>query len=222
MGKEYIRQIMILGSVPSLGPVMLFDDMEDLFKWVETGTAGDTVFEKIATVAYNGSASLHMKSRTTFAAALDTITGSRLLFQRPGKRNRLELLFRIEVNADCKWLSLGCSTKDGTNLNIARLRYDVANTKWLYLNSASGYTDVPGGSQGLLQAGWHRVLLEWDEANAKYKRMVCDALEVDMSAIAIPQSADATPQNMQVNITLTTIGAAATEGYFDDVLVLEI
>jgi len=222
MGSEYIRQIMVLGLVPSLGPVVLFDDIEDLFKWVEGGTGGDTVFEKIATVAYNGSACLHVKTRTTNAAANDNILATRSTFQRPGRRYRLDVLFRLEVLANCKMLTFRCRTYDGSNLHTVAIRYDPQNTKWQYMNLAGAETDIVGGSQNLVAAGFHRLLVEWDESKGEYTKFICDGLEIDMSGLAYSKSASAGAVRILLDLEIKAQSTTPPEAYFDDVLVMEI
>lgn len=222
MGKEYEREITVQGSVPNLGPVLLFDDIEDLLKWVEAGTGGDSVFEKIATVAYNGSACLHMKSRTTNAAEDDEISGYRDTIMRPGKRYRMECLFRPDASAQSKLVFFRALLYDGTNSHNAQVRWDEVNTKWQYLNSVAGWTDVPGGSQDLVADQFHRFLLEWDLSSGKYIRFVCDGLEVDLSGVSFYVTADASATIMRLDVGMFAGAAPPGELYFDDVLVLEI
>lgn len=222
MGHEYEREITVMGSVPNLGPVLLFDDMEGLLKWKEAGTGGDTVFEKITTVAYNGSACLHMKTRITGAAAGDDISGYRDTFQRPGKRCRLECLFRPDVKEQSAYVYFKASIYDGTLRHYVRLRWDEVNTKWQYWSDVPGWSDVTGGSQGLVADQFHRFLMEWDQSSKKYIRFVCDGLEVDLSTLSYDTGADASGQILRVDVGMEAVGVLTGELYVDDVLVLEI
>lgn len=222
MGEEFLRRIMVLGSVPSLGPVVLFDDMEDLLKWVETGTGGDSVFEKSATVAYNKAASLHMKSRTTDAAEDDTVTANRYCYARPGNRYRFEVIYTTENVAACKSLDFRIQYYDGTNLHDVLVRYNSSLAKWQYMNTGGTFSDFSGGTQQLDQDAWHRVLFEVDLDSGEITRLVSDGLELSGLELGIYESASATAQHVVVSMTGTTAGGAACEHYFDDLLVMEI
>lgn len=222
MGDEYIRRIMVLGSVPTLGPVMMFDDMEDLFKWTEGGNLGDSTFEKSATVAYNGSACLHMKSRTTNLASADVIAAERTLYERPGKRYRFEMLWRWEVTANCEKMTVRSKVYDGSDVHYVYLLYQVQLGKWKYTNSAGADIDVPGGAQSLNVGTFHRLLLEWDQNLQKFVRMISDGMEIDMSTLSYQKSTSGAAQRHHLAIELAVLAAAPVEGYVDDVLVMEI
>ena len=222
MGQEYIRRITVLGEVPSLGPVMLFDNMEDLFKWVEAGNMGDSVFEKIGTVAYNGSACLHMKSRTTGCASGDVIIAKRTLYERPGKRYRFEMLWRFEAKANCEKMTVRSKVYDGTYVHYVYLYYDAQNDKWRYTNSAGVDADVPGGAQLLNPATFHRLQMGWDQNSQMWVKMVSDGMEIDMSTLQYQRAASALAQRHELEIELAVQATTPVEGYVDDVLVMEV
>lgn len=222
MGKEYEREMAVLGLVAHLGPVVLYDDMEDLLKWTEAGTGGDTVFEKITTVAYNGSACLHMKTRTTTATEGDGIYGRRDSFQRPGQRCRFECLFRPDAAAQNGLVYFQMVIYDGTNVHSLKMAWKGVLKKWQYNNAVNTMTDVPGGGQGLGLDEFHRFMMEWDENSGRYIRFVCDGLEVDMSELSFYKTADASGQGMHVDVGMLAGVSPPGEVYFDDILVMEI
>lgn len=213
---------MVLGEVPSLGPVLLFDNIEDLFKWVESGSGGDSVFEKITTVAYNGSACLHMKTRTTNAAADDTVAATRKLYQRPGKRYRIELIFRYEVMANTRGFKVGFSIYDGTNKHDGYVVFNAVTERWYYYNSAGVETELTGFAYTPVQAGWHRFVLDIDVASGKYIQAIVDSREYDMSTLSFKVAAQAGGSTFDVFFELTAEDTTPPEAYYDDVLVMEI
>jgi len=222
MGEEYVRRLMVLGSVPSLGPVIMFDDIEDLFKWIEGGTGGDTVFEKSTTKAYNGSACLHMKTRTTEAVIGDTICATRYGVQRPGKRYRLELMWTHVSSLLVGSLSFNVMLHDGVNNHHAKLSYDAENDKWRYYGTDGGYHDVPGGAQNLDEDSWHRLVMEFDQNKQEYIKMISDGLEIPLTGIKYYQLGGGSLVQLRVQFEIWALTAAACESYFDDVLLLEI
>lgn len=226
MGKEYEKKVTVLGSVPSLGPVVLFDDMEDLFKWVAGGTAGDRVVEKSTTVAYNGAASLHIKSRTTDAAENDSIEAERYCYQRPGKRYRLELLWKFAAAATAKRMEFNIGINNGTNFFGATLWYLVAEKKWQMKvgtgDGTAGQVDVTDGAQELAENQWHRLVMDFDESSQEFLAMVSDGLEADLSGNALYWATNAAAVKVLVEFRGVNAGAAPASYYFDDVLVMEI
>jgi hypothetical protein len=222
MGKEYIREVMVLGSVPSLGRVILFDDMEDLLKWDKSGTGGDDTLEKSQTEVYNRDYALHAKTRVTNPLEDDYVVATRKLFQRPGKRYRLELSFFTDAGNSVDLYRFECEIYDGTYLHQVAVRYDAGNDKWQYFSSGAAWTDVTDGAQGLADNRWHHMLFEFDEANGEFIRIVSDSLEMDMSGISYRKSANAGAVAFDVNLRITANTAPPGEVYYDDVLVMEI
>lgn len=222
MGKEYERQIMVLGEVPSLGPVLLFDDMEGLLKWAQVGDLGDDVFEKSAAVAFNGSASLHIKTRTTNSAEDDETSGQRILFERPGLRYSIECIYQFLVQGDTKGVWFKVEMSDGALRHRIELKFVAISSKWQYRNSGNTFTDVPGGAQGLLEAGWHRIRFEFDQNKKEYIKMVSDGLEVDLTGISYYTGAEVADRWLDVQVGIIAAAVGPVEGYFDDVLLLEI
>ena len=222
MGEEYVRQILLLGYVPTLGPVVLYDDMEGLLKWTKEDGVGDSVFEKNATVAYNGSYSLHMKTRTTTATAGDLISGYRSTFQRTGGRYRIEFLMRIDASASAASTWVKVLIANGVDGKTWKISYDEVNAKWQYFEKTSGLIDIPGGGQSLVADQFHRVMFEIDENKREYISFTCDGLYVDMRGFLCDVVAGAAPVNMKVSFGLVAGAAPPGELYIEDVLVMEM
>lgn len=222
MGKEYVRNITVIGEVPSLGPLILFDDMEGLFKWGKTGTGADYTVEKDATVAYNGLACLHLATRASNPAEDDVVAAHRYLYPRPGKRYRIELLFQYENSTFCKLLEFDFSIQDGTYLHNIFIRYDPVNAKWQYKSAAGAWVDVVDGAQGLLQAGWHRLVFEFDQNAKEFKSLVCDAKEMDLSGIRYQVAGNGADQYAKLDFKVVAGSTTPPEVYIDDVLIMEI
>lgn len=222
MGKEYLRDITVIGLVPSLGPVILFDDMEDLFKWSESDGVGDFVFEKDSAVAFNGSASLHMITRTAGAAPADVVTAWRRFYQRPGKRYRVELLWNLAANARCNLVTFKVSIMDGSAEHRAAVFYDSQNLKWLYMDSGSVPRDVVDGAQNLCEGAWHRLMFEIDEVKGEYLRMVSDGLEIDLGGTAYYNPSNGAVIKGSVLFSIKSQSTAPPEINIDDVLIMEV
>jgi len=222
MGEEFVRRIMVLGDVPSLGPVIVFDDMEFLLKWTKSGTGGDSLLEKSATVAYNKDASLHLKTRTTNGVEGDAEVASRVLYQRSGKRYAFECIWMPDAAAGAKETIFEADIYDGALLHQVALKYDKVNDKWLYFAAGPAFTDVPGGAQSLQTGTWHRLRFEFDEASGLMRKMESDALLVDMSTLSYYSTASVVAVRLHCKITVVAGATPPGEVYVDDVLVMEI
>lgn len=222
MGDEYIRQIMVLGSVPAYGPVILWDNFESLLKWSKVGTGADYVVALVTTKAYNGGACLHVKTRTTGAAADDVVNAYRYTFRRPGLRYRVECVYEFLAEAALKFLDFEFLSEDGAYLHHLQVAYDPQNHKWQYRSGVATWTDIPGSSQNLAEGAWHRVMFEVDESSGYITKLVSDGLEVSRLELAYYKVANVAPVYAQVLLGLTSVAATPPEAWFDDVLVMEI
>lgn len=222
MGREFIRQIMVLGSVPTLGPVILFDDMEDLFKWGDWGTGGDFVNEKQGVIAYNGSNAGHVKTRTTGAQATDAQESRRAIFQRTGKRYMAECLWIPDAAAQMELFRFGFLIYDGVVLHEVHVAYSMAGEFWLYLASGGTEAFIPGSTQALQDGVWHRLLIEIDQNKGYLIRLVSDGLDLLGLELPYQKQGNNTPTQAWIKIGLKAGATPPGEIYYDDVLVMEI
>lgn len=222
MAEEYKRQVLVMGSVPSLGPVILFDDMEDFFKWAKSGTGGDDVVEKDTTEAYNGDACLHAKTRITAAAEDDYVGARRSLYQRPAGVVGVELIWKHGADAATKIFSVGVGIQDGTYAYVVWFQYLADTHKWQYWNSGQAWTDVPGGSQDLSPGSWHRLFFSFNTLSGKYVDFVSDAFVVDVSALLYYKDLQANPALLNVDLKATAGASPPAEVYVDDILIREL
>lgn len=222
MGEEYSRQVMVMGSVPHLGPIMLFDNMEDYLKWGKANGAGDAVVEKSQTNVYNNDYALHVKTRPTGATEDDVCSGYRILYRRPGKRYRFECLFAPDSSAAAKLFFIKIIIQTGAVTYTIGVAWDEENTTWQYIDSNGNYTNITGGSQNLLADQYSRVMFEWDENAGTYGRFVAGGLELDLSSLSFQSSVAAQPESLRIDIGIVAGASPPGECYVDDVLLREI
>jgi hypothetical protein len=222
MGEEYVRRIMVLGSVPSLGPVILFDDMEKLLKFTAVGTGADFVCEKSQVQVYNEDYSLHVATRATDPADGDYVSVVRSIMSRPGKRYRGECLFWSSLGAAVASIDFWFGILDGAEYHEVKIRWDQEAERWFYYSSAGAWAELPLASSYPSASNWHRLMLEWNQISGKYIKMVCDAMEVDMSELSYRKTASVGSLSMHAYFRVEAAGAAQAHAYFDDLLVLEI
>lgn len=222
MGKEYVREIVVLGSVPSLGPVALFDDMEGLFKWIAGGTAGDRVVEKSTADCYNGTYALRCKSRVTGAALGDAVSASRYFPPCVSLKYQEDFLFRLVESSFFDTLTVNNMVDNGVIQRTAGVRYDRTNGLWRYYDVNAVWTAIPGGGQYFYSGKWNRVVVKFDMRTGKYISLSSNGLFLDMSSLSMRPATTTGWSFGIITIDGVTDGVDPCEFYVDDVLILEV
>jgi len=221
MGKPYIRQVEVIGLVERLGRVLLFDDLEDLFKFDSAGTGTDWVVEKNTTGAFDQNASLHLITKATTPTAGDFVSAWRRFPVPYGKKISLECLFRFETLTNEDYVQFNLEWYSEIGMIRALVRYDPILQKWVYEATDGTIKDVPNGSQKLHNVTFHRMRLLADFDKMEYISLQCNDLLMDMSGIGLRYSAASYRSRMAVAFKTVAETAARAEIYIDDVLVKE-
>lgn len=222
MGKEYTREIVVLGEVPTLGPVAMFDNFEGVFKWAITGNLGDFAGTKETTVVYNENASMKLTTRVTNPAINDWVAAERLLFQRPGKRYAIEAIWRPESQQIVGWVIFRFDIHDGAYRHRGGIICDVEGGRWYYIREDDAAIELPNSPRQPAAGAWHRLRLEFDESTGDYIRLVADGQEVDMSALGYRHYSSISPVKFELHLEIDNVTANPAVVYYDDFLVMEI
>lgn len=223
MGEEYKRDITVIATIPRLGPIELYDDMEDLLKWEMSGTGVDYAVTKDAALSYNQDAALKLVTRPADCAEGDTVMAYRSLFQMPPGKRRMELIWQSPDMSLIKYLAIDSYNYDGVNINAAGLRYGTVLKSWSRLGEAGAFVPLEGSGQDLLgDSVWHRLVMEYDRSNHKYIRMISDNMEMDLSEWGSYRTLSGNEVEHLVEIAIFTAGAAQATAYIDDVMVKTI
>lgn len=222
MGEEYLRQVLIMGLVPVLGPVVVYDDMEDLLKWTKGGTGGDDSLALDAALAYNDNKSLQLKTRATAGVEDDFVTATRSVIQRPGERYAVELLWRFDVTARLKGFSVEMVLYDGVEYHRCGVKYDMDNGIWMYSDGLTSWANIIGSDQAAAASAWHRLRFEFDKSRAKMITIVADGLEIDLTEYTYFSATSSTSSEAQLIIRVTAKTTTEPSVNIDDVMVLEV
>jgi len=221
MGKPYVRQVEVVGLVERLGTIILFDDFEDLFKWDTSGTGTDWIAEKSTLVAYNGDASLHLKTKATTPTAGDKVRAARATYVPIGKKVSLECFFRFETQTNEDYLCWVMRFYDGSIMHEGMIRYLPPENKWQYLNSANVWTDVPGGAQTLREARFHRLKWMIDFDKNEYVMLQSDDLIIDLTGTKSRTVTSTVESYLAAMLEISAETAAQAEAYMDDFFLKE-
>ena len=140
-----------------------------------------------------------------------------------GGKIGLELYFAISSNNTYfVTISLGRWTA-GSNQTIGRLKFDVINKKWQYLNSAGTYVDVTGGAQELDRGtySYNHFKMTIAPQDGKYGKMWCNGLEINMSTIDLRTEATGLVTTIKAYIRCATGVAAAATLSVDDMMITD-
>lgn len=218
MGKEYIRDISVIGQVPSFGNIIYYDDFEHNLSWTSGGT-GTEIVKRDPDVYFSSSASCYMKPRTAAAAEDDLVIINQYAHIHNNKRFTFECFFKIDVPDDTKYMQFNLTYNDGSNDYAAYIRYDSANTKWQYYNSASQWADISGADVALGSDYWNHLSISLDMVNFDYGEFIVNDIYADLSAQSIPAGENASFPYFQMTIRNQAAGANRPQTWIDSVLV---
>ncbi len=222
MSKEYTRFMSILGSVPAHGPLIYFDDFENLLKWSKYSGEGDSIFELDPTVAYSKNQSLHMKTRTTDATTGDSIGARGYFYMSPSKK--LEQAIRLKSP---DWDKIGSLSfyfnfQDGAHFHYCSLLYRPDLPIWKYRHFDKLDYEIPNSDLTPLALAWHHLSLKANFNTNKYISMAFDNHLFDLSAQPYDYYTSTTPINFNIAIIMLTAGDSPAELYIDDFLLREL
>lgn len=225
MGREYTRDLSILGNIPKAGPIILQDDFEEHLKWTKGGGAGaggDAIFELCDTVAYYGNNSLLMQTRTTGTTDGDIIHAERYVPLLPSLKLNMFGLVRMDSSDPVsKYWAFSFLVANGSTHREGKVRYDFANTKWQYLDAPASWVDIPGGAIGFQTYAFNRMALSLDFLNENYISFTWN--QHIFSLANIPLSPDSNPNVLQTaTLELTTGYLGIPFVWLDNILIHEI
>ncbi|MBA7545414.1 hypothetical protein ES705_37782 [subsurface metagenome] len=222
MSREYTRRIAIVGNVPAHGPIIYYDDFEDLLKWSKLGGEGDSIFELDPTDAFSKNQSLYMKTRTASAAEDDLIGAYRYLYMLPSKKPNQAIHFKALTFTTIKHLIFRFILYDGVNQHSAGVRFVPGTPTWQYKATDLSWPAIPDSGYPLAINTWHRIQLQIDLNTNKYLSLIVGHRHLDLSAFQYFFDPDTTDSHMYNIIEIETIGAAPCELRIDDFLLHEL
>ena len=203
---------------------LLSDDLEaTLFKWTKSATGnGDSVCERSTAVAWEGLASLHIKSRTSGATAADQVSAYRLFPMASSKMLKLFVnAWRFESVDYVAYVYFTVDWYDLLNHCTASIRYDVVNQKWAYLNSTNTWSDILD-PHALAASSWFTFEVDLDFTVNKYLRLLVNDKTVNLNASFYSVADTDDPTQAIVTVQVETQGSDPAEAYFDKIVITEI
>lgn len=198
------------------GKTIMFDDMESLLKWDESGAT--VALDN--TIAYSKTQSLKLT-----AAAGAIATAIRWI---PLKNT---------VNYSCVWgvddwtkittIDFYLSLQLHVSVVTQHIQFNVANLVWRYQGPTGAYVDFPNGAVPVVYrkldnvgGQWHSFSLKADMTNNKILGCTVDERFLGGDLVGY-RSTGASAQNSYVALRIDAVAAQDCNAWFDDVLVTE-
>ncbi|TET13524.1 MAG: hypothetical protein E3J81_08415 [Dehalococcoidia bacterium] len=222
MGIEYRRPVTLLGIVPFTGQVIFYDDFEGLFRWVKDQGSGAYVMELDPTIAFNGKQSLRMETRTVGASDNDDITAYHRSHLLPSKTLTATIHFNLPSVTPLGHLLFRFRSFDGAVQHEADLYYNHTAGKWSYIDVNNAVQSLTGSDGTLQNLTWHRLVAKINFDTGFYTSLQINELEIDMSALAYYQSANAANKQLLVHMNARANASAPVKINFAEVSLTEI
>jgi hypothetical protein len=194
------------------------DDFEkNLTKWTPTTSGVGASITLSTDTANNGNQSV---KRVT-GAAINNYARLDRSFPYPKLTNfGLEAHFTLPDNL--VFLEFDLYVYDGTNYHVAIVRINT-NTGRLQVATPTGalVTIATGLNMGFGSNLFHLLKFVADFSKDKYKRLIFDNLEYDISQQNMWTAADATAPQLMVRAELVTFANANKTSYLDDVIITQ-
>jgi len=195
-------------------------DRSTVDPWTGEGDTGGSHDSDETGHPFKGSKNLKVVTHTD---QNDAYGAYRLFGLTPSLKILFEGDFQFKSLTDNKCVDFTFIYYDGSKLHEATIRYDPANLKWQYKNSAGSFVDLPSGSHSLRAQAYHHVKISVDFANDKFGYLLCDNKKFDMRAIALYTPDDTTKVSAKFKYATTTATATvAAEAYLDEIKIVEI
>lgn len=219
MREDGQRTCFTLGKTPGAERVLLWDDLEGLFKWGRVSGWGLPRLSKSATGAFDGSWGLQVLGVRRFPdGILYHGAGRSFPMVRDGIL-RAEAVAMIPSVGGIDGCGVALQWYDGTKKYEVRVAFETISNYFMWWDSGCHWADTGLSLLPRADDAWHRVWMEIDLVRKEYVNVGIDADTVQLDGNKICAVADAGSVVATV-ILFVVDGAAGTRpGYFDDVLV---
>lgn len=184
--------------------VLLMDDCEGALTWTKSGTAGDSTLSLDAEAAFYGATGMKLVSRTTGAAAGDTIQA----YKGVDIPESGLLVFRAKIRcpntARLDKIDLSAAVYIGATYKEAVLRWDEQLGKLQYKDDTGAFVDLMTGGPNAYQGTWTTMELMIDTRAFRYIRARYNGQVYDLDGINLLSAAAANLRQCLLRITAST------------------
>lgn len=219
MREDGQRICFTLGKTPGAQRILLWDDLEGLFKWTTVSGWGAPRRSKSATGAFDGSWGLQVLHRRTVLDGYQYIgVGRSFPIVRDGIL-RAESVMMLPSVAGQDGFGIAVQWYDGVKKYDVRVAYETLGNYFMWWDPACRWADTGLARLPRADGAWHRLWMEIDLVRKEYVNVGIDADTVQLDGNKICSAADAGPVVAYVILFVVVFYGGTRSGYFDDVLV---
>ena len=217
MGKEYTRNIQILGNIPNFGKIVLFDNFSNNLSWDVNGNAGYIV-RRNPSIYLTPPASLQL---STPNGEEDNVTASKYLYPLLSNSLKVSIPFLINNASLVNNIKFSLLFYTGVRVYTAKILWLSSGTLFKYANSDGAHIALPDGVVNIKDDTWNRLEFSINTHLLKYSSFSFNNIFTDLSSMGLPS----TPSNISPSITfrieLTNNAEEVLSLYLDAVLISE-
>lgn len=219
MREDGRRTCFTLGKTPGAGRILLWDDLEGLFKWTTVPGWGTPRLSKSPSAAFGGSWGLVVLHRRTVPDGYQYIGAGRTFPMVRDGILRAESVMMVPSVAGQAGFGIAVDWYDGTKKYRAAVAFDTESNYFMWYDSGCGWADTGLARLPRAKDVWHRVWMEIDLVRKEHVNVGIDADTVQLDGNKICAVADAGPVVAYVILFAVVFHTGARASYFDDVLV---
>lgn len=221
MGRDHFPNIPIGAGMGFSKGVLLLEDCEGTFTWTVAGTGGDDVHAFATTAAWQGTYGMHLRTRTTLAAADDDLTVTKLM---PMPESGL-LVARLRIASPdptaVKSVQIALLANAGANSYVGQLKFAPNTPTVEYVNAAGALVDLPTLATICPADAFQVVELALDVLTMQYIYVLVNGVRVDLAAVPLWDIGAVAARYSYISILVEAIGAAPATLYADNIYVGE-
>lgn len=201
-----------------LWPIIFHDDCEGTFLWRSDGTGADWTGDYDATIAFVGSHSLRLQTKTTDPAIDDYVKLTKNLWAPPHKRVTLTLCFFRQTGTNSDIFAM-LYWYDGTNAHCAAIKFLTAGAAVQYLDSGAIYQTIPGWkwNTGVVHS-WNFLSYSLNLVKNQYAEVTVNHQTMSLAGTSYALSENATPPYLELHLMLETKAANQAGCRMDQIL----
>lgn len=222
MREDGQRTGFILGSVAQTGSLLLFDDLEGLFKWTTVSGWPTGRGFKSTYARYDGSYGLGLQNRLAIPNGASRAFRGRSFGYRSFRRWSVECVFNGYFGSMAHLYYVLFEVVKGGRLYSAGVVYDGMYELWGVEDGKDSWVLVSEAELELNTVGWHRLSLEVDFSIGEYLAFEIDSKRYDLTGRNIGDEAGAGGDVARVICGMGFYTVGTKGAHFDNVLVREI
>jgi len=201
--------------------VLLLEDCEGTFTWVDSGTGGDDVHEFATAAAFMGLQGMRLKTRTTGAAANDYVMVSKPMGYPESGLCVARARIAVPALAAVGGFTLAVVARNGTRRWQGELVVSPNAPTVEYLNAAGAWTAVAALAYAPVVFGFVTLEVALDLRSMEYVEGAWNGARADLAGVSMYDAAADTARGLTLAVSVRAAGAAAAELYADNLYVGE-